>query len=73
MQAEMYSSVRGTLSQKILPCPLLQAAAITSTRVSRTWVVACHPKGLFLTLKANSDPRFGISIPLITLGHHPQD
>ena len=35
-------------------------AAIKSTRVSRTWVFACHPKGLLLTLKANSDPRFEI-------------
>ncbi len=42
--------------------------AIRFTRVSRMWVVACNPEGLFLTLKDNSDPKFGISIPYLPYG-----
>ncbi len=40
---------------------VLASATCKYTWVSCTLAPACHPEGLFLTLKANFDPGFGFS------------
>ncbi len=36
--------------------------AVESTWVYCTWAATCYPKGLLLTLEAESESRFGVSI-----------